>query len=57
MTTTAEREDLADITTAEHADTLIWDGRTVEAGVVLAGIPRATAEMLEHLGHGRVYRG
>lgn len=57
MTTTAEREDLADITIGEHPDHLVWDGRTIEAGTILAGIPRATAEMLERLGHGRVYRG
>lgn len=36
---------------------IIWDGRTVEPGTVLAGLPTRDAEALEHLDLGRVYRG
>lgn len=56
MTTTASA-DTADLTVGEHPDSLVWDGRVIEAGTVLAALPAKTAEMLERLGHGRVYRG
>lgn len=57
MTTTAEADDTADITISEHPDTLVMDGRTIAAGTIIAAIPRPTAELLESMGHGRVYRG
>ncbi|MDV8000373.1 hypothetical protein [Rhodococcus sp. IEGM 1408] len=56
MTTTA-KADTADITIGQHADTLIMDGRTIAPGTILAALPTKTAEMLERLGHGVVYRG